>query len=105
MIKTEICAGVCGLNTTLRAESGDGQNVVLDIQSECPDIRGMADSLKNVDAFTACFGPMIESPVYILASSHCSHAACPVPSGIIKTLEAACQLALPADVTIKIEKE
>ncbi|MDA3958876.1 hypothetical protein [Oceanispirochaeta sp.] len=105
MIKTEICAGICGFNTTIRGTSEDGQNAVLEIQSDCPDIRAMAESLKETDAYAACFGPMTESPVYKLASEHCSHAACPVPSGIIKTLEAACNLALPADVTIKITKE
>ena len=105
MVKTEVCAGICGLNTTVRAESEDGQNAKLEIRSDCPDIMAMADSLNDVDAFAACFGPMTESPIYKQASEHCSHAACPVPSGIIKTLEVACQLALPAEVTIRIEKE
>lgn len=33
------------------------------------------------------------------------HAACPVPSAIIKGVEVACGLALPKDVEIKIAKE
>ena len=105
MIKTEIDAGICGFKTIIRAESDDSQHARLDIKSGCPDIQAMAEELKEVDAFTACFGPLCDSTVYKLASQHCSHAACPVPSGIIKTIEAACSLALPAEAGIKISKE
>jgi len=34
----------------------------------------------------------------------CTHAACPVPVGIIKAVEVASGLALPKDVKIEIEK-
>ncbi len=105
MIKSEIHAGVCGFKTIIRAESDDRQHARLDIKSGCADIQAMADELKEVDAYTACFGPLCDSVVYKLASRHCSHAACPVPSGVIKTIEAACSLALPADAEIKITKE
>jgi len=105
MIASDICAGGCGLKTTILAESSDSQNVRLEFRSECPDIIALSGSLKEVDAYTACFGPMKDSPVYLLASKHCSHTGCPVPMGIIRTLEAACGLALPHEVSIQIRKE
>ncbi len=105
MTKTVINAGVCGFKTTIKAESQDGQNVNLQIESDCPDIRKMAESLKDVDAFSAVFGKMTDSPVYKLAAEHCSHAACPVPMGILKSIEAAGSLALPKDVSVTIENE
>lgn len=105
MTKTVINAGVCGFKTTIKAKSDDGQNVSLEIKSDCPDIMAMSESLKEVDAYKAVFGPMTDSPVYKLASEHCSHVACPVPMGIIKTIEAACSLALPRDVTVSIEND
>jgi len=105
MIHSEICAGGCGFVTRIKAESEDGQTVRLEILSDCPDITAMAESLKSVDAYAACFGPVSDSPVYILASEHCSHTGCPVPSGIIKTLETACGLALPGEASIKISRE
>jgi hypothetical protein len=37
-----------------------------------------------------------------MAVKFCSHAACPVPVGIIKAIEVESNLALPADVTIKV---
>ena len=45
------------------------------------------------------------SKVYEVASRHCKHLACPVPCGIIKGIEAACGLALPKDVEMKIQKK
>jgi len=105
LVVSDICAGGCGLKTTILADSGDGQNVSLEFRSECPDIIALSESLKEVDAYSSCFGPIKDSPVYILASQHCSHTGCPVPMGIIRTLEAACGLALPHEVSIKIRKE
>jgi hypothetical protein len=105
MIRTEIHAGVCGFKTVITAESDDRQHARLDISSGCADIRAMSEELKEIDAYTACFGPLCDSAVYKLASRHCSHPACPVPSGIIKTIEAACSLALPAEASIRIVKE
>jgi glycosyltransferase A (GT-A) superfamily protein (DUF2064 family) len=105
MVTTVVDAGICGFKTTITADSDDGQNVSMEIKSDCPDIQAMSESLKQVDAYGAVFGPMTDSPVYKLAAEHCSHAACPVPMGIIKTLEAACSLALPKNVSVTIKKE
>jgi hypothetical protein len=40
-----------------------------------------------------------------MAAKYCSHAACPVASGIIKAIEVEAGLALPADVTIRISRD
>jgi hypothetical protein len=40
-----------------------------------------------------------------MAAKHCKHAACPVPSGIIKAIEVASGLALPKDALIKVIQE
>jgi hypothetical protein len=39
-----------------------------------------------------------------MGAKHCTHAACPVPVGIIKAVEVETGLALPADVSIKLSK-
>ena len=105
MTKSRIDAGICGFQTAIEAQSDDGQNVNLTIQSGCPDIMAMAESLKSLDAYATVFGKLTDSPVYKLAAEHCSHAACPVPAGILKTIEVECSLALPKEVSIKITKE
>jgi hypothetical protein len=43
--------------------------------------------------------------VYELARRYLPHASCPVPCGVIKAVEVACNLALPADAAIKVEAE
>jgi hypothetical protein len=40
-----------------------------------------------------------------MAAKHCKHAACPVPSGIIKAVEVASGLALPKDASIQVSQE
>ena len=39
-----------------------------------------------------------------LGAKYCTHAACPVPVGIIKAVEIEAGLALPTDVSIKLTK-
>ena len=104
MIIVTVDAGVCGFETVVRAESGDMQNVKLEIQSECPDIQSMAEELKELDAFKENFAKIGESAVYESARRYCKHTACPVPAGIHKAIEAAAGLALPKDAGIKVEK-
>jgi hypothetical protein len=49
MAKAEICAGICGFNTTVVAQK-DGDGIVhLDIRSDCKGVMKFADQLKEVD--------------------------------------------------------
>lgn len=107
MAKVEIDPGICGLPTTVRAEM-DGQihRCKLSIESECVAIRKLADELQEVDplqeiALRRGNGPQ----VLHLGRQYCSHAACPVPVGIIKAVEVAAGLALPADVSMRVSAE
>lgn len=105
MIKVTVDAGVCGFSSVIRAESEDMQHVKLEIESECPDIMSLAEELREVDAFQENFATIGSSKVYESARKYCKHAACPVPAGIHKAIEAAAGLALPKDATIRVEKE
>lgn len=110
MTSVHINPGICGLPTKVTANSEDGQTVSLSIQSSCPNIQLFADKLTEVDAFEVCFARFSESPVYQAmeksqaGDKNFRHAACPVPSGIIKAVECAAGLALPAKVEFEIEK-
>jgi hypothetical protein len=88
MAKTEIFAGVCGFTTTVEAEAGEKYSVHLKVVSDCKDIQMLAGTPSVLEK----------------AQKHCSHASCPVPAAIIKTVEVAAGLALPADVRIRIQK-
>ena len=106
MIKTTIKAGVCGFKTTVLARSDDIQNVSLTIESDCEKIRGVADGLSApIDAYQE-IGAGFDGVVYkaVLAGLKGCCAGCVVPSGIFKSVQVAGGVALPAPVTIDIER-
>jgi hypothetical protein len=99
-----ITAGICGFTTTVRTSS-EGPVVKVDIESDCEHIKKLAAALTEVDPYREITfrgaGPL----TYELAREHCAHAACPVPTGILKAIEVDAGLALPKDVTITVTKE
>ncbi len=104
MAKAEICSGVCGFNTTVEAQKDGSGQIQLTIESDCKAIQRLAAELTQVDPFRE-FTYKGERPLtFEVAAEHCSHAACPVPVGIIKAVEIEAGLALPADVSIKLSK-
>ncbi len=104
MARATIEAGICGFTTTVdaRAATDDPRRVFLNIQSGCQAIQALGENLTEVDPFRE-FTFRNGNPLTLeLAAEHCDHAACPVPAGIIKTVEVAAGLALPANVMITI---
>jgi hypothetical protein len=98
-------AGVCGHTATTRAAKTTGYNVRLQIESDCPHVQKIAPEGVEVDALSQ-IGLRGGLPS-LLESGYacCAHAACPVPSALIKAVEVAAGLALPDDVTMRITKE
>jgi hypothetical protein len=98
-------AGVCGHTATVRATRTTGYNVRLELESDCPHVQKIAAEPLEVDAVRQIglrggLPPLLES-----AYACCAHAACPVPSALIKAVEVAAGLALPDDVTMSITKK
>lgn len=106
MIRTTINAGVCGFHTTVAASSGDMQMVNLEIESECEKIRGLAEAFTvPIDAYQE-IGDGSDGVVLTAARAHLKGccAGCAVPSGIFKTVQVAGGVALPAPISIAIER-
>jgi len=104
MAKAEICSGICGFTTTVEARKDEVGRILLDVQSDCQAIQRLAADLTQVDPYRE-FTFRGQGPLtFQLAAQYCSHAACPVPVGIIKAVEIEAGLALPKDVTIKLSK-
>ena len=103
MAKAEIFAGNCGYNTEVEATM-DGKVVKLSIQSECPAMQKMADEITEVNPYEEVSFRRAMPKIHEAGHKHCTHAACPVPVGIIKAVEIEAKLALPTDVTIKLSK-
>jgi hypothetical protein len=105
MIKVHVDPGICGLHTDINVYSEDMQKATVEISSQCPSIQAMAPELTEIDPMQEAFAQVGETQVYEIAKKHCKHAACPVPSAIVKGIEAAAGLALPKNVHITIDKE
>ena len=106
MTKVKIEPGVCGLVTHVEAESEDGMDVTIKIDSMCKAVQQMfADLGPDYDAFEICLSKPGENAFYEYASQHFpGHASCPTIAGIVKCIEAECHLALPREVKITFEE-
>jgi len=104
MIKVSVDAGICGFKSEINASCEDGQNAKIEFKTDCPNLKPLETKLDTIDGFSECFGKISTSSAYTLADEYVKHPACPVPCGIIKAVEASCNLSLPKDATIKIEK-
>jgi len=103
MAKAEVHAGICGFHTVVETTM-DGEVCSISIQSECPAIQRMATELNQVDPYQEISFRRKMPLTMEMAVKYCKHAACPVPVGIIKAVEVESNLALPADVTIKVSR-
>lgn len=77
-------------------------NVTID--SECPAVMKLAEKITTVDAMQEVFAPFGTSSVFTESNGILTHATCPLPTAILKAVEASCSLALPVDVIIEISK-
>jgi len=90
----------------IRATSDDqAGSVRLEINTHCENIQKLAGEIKNVNPFEEISFQGQGPKTLRMAAKHCKHAACPVPSGIIKAIEVASGLALPKDAVIQVAKE
>jgi hypothetical protein len=103
LTRAKIFSGICGFTTTVEAVMDGRHRVLLTIESECEAVRCLAAELTQVNPFQEITfkgdGPL----TLRLAAQHLCHTACPVPAGIIKAVEVAAGLALPADANIKLD--
>ncbi len=103
MAKAEIFSGVCGFTTNVETKM-EGETCKIEIASQCKSIQKLAAELKEVDPFREISFRRSMPFTHEMAARFCAHAACPVAVGIIKAVEVEAGLALPKDVSIKIEK-
>jgi hypothetical protein len=103
MAEAEIHPGNCGFTTSVYAKA-DGKVCKLSITSECKAIQKLAQELTEVNPYQEISFRRNTPLVLQMGAKYCTHAACPVPVGIIKAMEVEMGLALPMDVTIKLAK-
>jgi len=103
MSKVTIDAGSCGFRAEIRVHRLEGTRVRIALSSGCEMLERMKGELKEVD-WPEVLGSLKNSLVYEVASQHISHAACPVPSAILKAVEVEVGAAPPQNVTMTVER-
>lgn len=102
MAIVEVVPGVCKFNARIVSVADELFNVTLEITSDCAHIRQIAERLTQVSALEELGSAITDTATYRIAASCRTHAACPVPAAILKAIEVAAGMALPADVHISI---
>jgi hypothetical protein len=105
MSKVVVDAGICGFKAAVHARKSGDWSVQVQISSGCEMLTNMNPELAEVNWRRGVFGRIQDCTIYALASRHIRHTACPVPAAIIMAIEVETGLALPADVTMRIEGE
>jgi hypothetical protein len=105
MAIVQVMPGVCGLETRIVSSADDLLQVTLQITSQCAHIRQMAEQLGELSAMEELRRPINETTPYQVAARCHTHAACPVPSAILKAMEVATGMALPRDVHIQVSAD
>jgi hypothetical protein len=103
MAKAEIQPGNCGFTTTVEARM-DGDECKLTIVSQCKAIQKLAQELTGVDPYKEISFRRSMPTILQSGAKYCTHAACPVPVGIIKAVEVEAGMTLPTDVHIRLSK-
>ena len=104
MAQAEIHPGNCGFTTTVEATL-NGDVCKLSITSDCKAMQKLAQELTEVNPYQEISFRRNNRPQTLqMGVKYCTHAACPVPIGIIKAVEVEAGMALPMEVTIKLSK-
>jgi hypothetical protein len=105
--KVEIDAGICGFRTGGVVESDDAQQVTFRVESDCAKIVELArqlnpklplDAYGEIDPRT---GSVLLATARDVLTGCC--AGCAIPVGLFKAMQVAASLALPKDITIRME--
>jgi hypothetical protein len=91
--------GICGFVCSIKGWK-EGKAVRFDIQSECGQIKKLAEALGPL-TLKDLFVPLTQCPVFRCAETSKCHLACPIPSSLVKTAEVVLGLALRKEVSIR----
>jgi hypothetical protein len=103
--RATINAGVCGFTTEVTATCEDSQNVSFVVTSPCEKIQALGAALPTVDAYAeigAGFDGQVLSTVRAHLGGCC--AGCVVPAGVFKAMQVAAKLALPAPISMQLDR-
>ena len=104
MTKVVVKAGACGFTSVIKVEKGQERMFDIAVESGCAMVQKMAAEIASLGRRDALVG-ILNNPVYLAGGRHLKHAACPVPSAVLKALEVEAGLNVKKDATIVFEKD
>ncbi len=99
MTRVIVASGACGYSVTIKAEKGKDGKVTVSLETGCEMVKKMLADVSVLDRHVPLAG-FRNNPVYSSAAKHIKHAACVVPSGILKAVEVEAGLNVPKDAGI-----
>ncbi len=96
--------GACGFEVTIVAEKQPDGKIAVSLDTECETMKKMLEDISLLDK-RVVFAKFQNNPVYLAASKHLKHAACPVPSAILKAVEVEAGLNVAKDAAIAFVKK
>ena len=97
-------SGACGYTVTIKAVKGKDGKISVSLETDCKMVTKMLEDIAVVDRMAVLTG-FQNNPVYRSAAKHLKHAACAVPSAILKAVEVEAGLNVPKDAVIRFVKE
>jgi len=95
--------GVCRFRTKITARYVDG-SIRFEIDSDCPHAKKLKSELnEELSPFDALKMPFSANPVYEACGKVLAHSACPIPSALIKSAEAAAGFGLKRNVKFEFD--
>jgi hypothetical protein len=104
MSKVTLDAGACGFKVVITAMESGARRYRIELVSPCEMVKELSEQLNTREFGPEVFKTIIDSEIHRLCSKHISHTSCPLPSAILKAIEVEAGLAVPKDVTMKVEK-
>lgn len=103
-VVVEVNPGICGFDCRVIAKPAKKRTIKISVKgSGCSMIQEVGNTLDEI-TMQDLFVPLTKSKIFISAEKAGCHLACPIPMAIAKAAEVALELALPKDVSIRIEK-
>jgi len=99
LTKAKVNSGVCGFTVIVTVRRDKDRNFHISLETECEMVKKMEADIAFLE-FRAPFSVILHNPVYRSASKNLKHAACPVPSAILKAIEVEAGACLPRPVSV-----
>jgi hypothetical protein len=104
MASAKVNPGICGLGSTLQVAVGADGMCEVSGESDCPHVQKLLAELVGLDPYGEIMYSDTSPRILAEARNCLPHPACPVPSALLKAVEVAAGLALPADVAISVSE-